>query len=53
MKQSVGAHRRNVNRCEAKKVELKGRKRSWRCQLVKGHTGKHISYSGHRTWDDL
>ena len=52
MKTSVAAHRRSVNRCTSKKVEDKGRRRSWRCQLVQGHKGKHISYSGHRTWED-
>lgn len=52
MKTNVGAHRRSVNRCTSKKIEDKGRRRSWRCQLVLGHKGKHISYSGHRTWED-
>ena len=51
-------HRRTGNRCESVKVEYgtanatEKRRRSWRCQLVNGHTGTHISFSGHRKWDE-
>jgi hypothetical protein len=51
-RRSVADYRRKNNRCEAVKVELTGKRRSWRCQLVAGHKGRHESSSGHRNWDD-
>lgn len=45
--------RRTVNRCNDLHVEYaktNGRRSSWRCDLVKGHTGDHESSTGHRTW---
>lgn len=53
---NVSQHRRSVNRCEERLVERgspaakQHKMRSWRCQLVNGHEGQHVSYSGHRKW---
>lgn len=52
MKINLGKVRRGENRCENRKVETNGRRRSWRCQLENGHGGDHISLSGHRRWAD-
>ncbi len=49
---SLGSYRRKANRCESKKVETNGKNRSWRCDLVAGHSGPHESHSGHRRWDN-
>jgi hypothetical protein len=55
---TVSSYRRTVNRCESVKVEYGGdkatrrRHRSWRCDLVAGHAGRHESRSGHRYWAD-
>lgn len=53
----VSEYRRGgPNRCVALKVEFGGpkakekRRRSWRCQKVVGHEGRHESAGGHRTW---
>lgn len=47
---TISMHRRHINRCESLKVELTNKRRSWRCQLVLGHEGPHVSFSGHRSW---
>lgn len=50
------SYRRKENRCTAVKIETGGKnaakqqKRSWRCDLVEGHSGLHESHSGHRSW---
>jgi len=50
----VSNYRRKTNRCQSIKQEQGAYgKRSWRCQLVNGHKGKHESSSGHRTWENI
>lgn len=47
-----------ANACGAMKVEYgtsnanQHKRRSWSCQLVEGHEGRHASASGHRMWED-
>jgi hypothetical protein len=48
---NVSSYRKKTNRCDAVKVEDTDRKRTWRCNLVAGHAGRHESHSGHRMWD--
>jgi hypothetical protein len=55
---TVSAYRRQSNRCPSVKVEYGGdkatqtKRRSWRCDLVAGHHGRHESRSGHRYWSE-
>ena len=51
----INSYRQKTNRCEAKLNEIRTRtskRDSWRCQLEAGHTGDHVSHSGHRRWAD-
>lgn len=46
-------YRRSKNRCEdTLRVRRSGKTKidSWRCSLVLGHAGDHVSMSGHRHW---